>query len=106
MKKLILLIPITLGAFTSTDVFSQTLPCPHFICELDPNLTTYTWTVTGGTIASGQGSNSIEVDWSVVVPGPYQVEIIETDANGCEGDPVLCDVTINPTPITGVITHD
>jgi len=117
MKNILLIVAFTvIASFISTDVFSQALPCPHFICELDPNLTTYAvantpgstylWTVTGGLIASGQGSSSIEVDWSATVPGIYEVEIIETDANGCDGDPVLCDVTINSTPITGVITHD
>lgn len=117
MKRLFLIIAFTITAtLFSTDAFSQALPCPHFICELDPNLTTYAvtntpgstyqWTVLGGLIASGQGSNSIEVDWSAVLPGVYSVEVFETDANGCDGEPVLCDVTINPTPITGVITHD
>jgi hypothetical protein len=117
MKNIFLILAFTvLGLFSSTDVSAQALPCPHFICELDPNLTTYTvtntigstyaWTVTGGLIASGQGTNSIEVDWSATAPGNYEVEILETDVNGCDGDPVLCDVTINPTPITGAITHD
>jgi len=113
MKKLLITVALFLAANAA---FSQALPCPHFICEQDPNQTTYAvantpgstyqWTITGGIIASGQGTNSIQVDWSATAPGNYQVEVLETDANGCEGDPVLCDVTINPTPVTGAITHD
>tara|TARA_R100000951_G_scaffold65374_1_gene55166 strand:- start:344 stop:685 length:342 start_codon:yes stop_codon:yes gene_type:complete len=113
MKKVLITISFFLSAHT---VFSQALPCPHFICEQDPNLTTYTvtntfgstyqWVVAGGNIALGQGTNSIEVDWSGTLPGNYQVEVTETDINGCIGTPVLCDITINPTPVTGAITHD
>ena len=113
MKKII--ITLALGLI-STIGFSQNLPCPDFVCELDPNATTYSvpntagstyaWTVSGGTIIAGQGTNAIQVDWSAVVPGNYAVEVIETDANGCTGSIVLCDVTVNPTPVTGAITHD
>jgi hypothetical protein len=113
MKKLFAILAFGL---CSTFAFSQSLPCPHFICEQDLNQTlyavpatagsTYEWTVTGGTISSGQGTNSIQVDWQPATPGLYLVAVRETDINGCEGQPVTCEVTITPTPVTGVITHD
>lgn len=113
MKKIIL----TFGFMVTSYIgFSQNLPCPHFLCESTPGTTnyqvtntngsTYQWVVTGGVITQGQGTNSIEVDWSVTLPGQYNIEVTETDQNGCIGDPVLCDVTINTTPQTGTITHD
>ncbi|MDA3819172.1 MAG: hypothetical protein PF590_01665, partial [Candidatus Delongbacteria bacterium] len=63
---------------------------------------TYTWTITGGTIASGQGTSSIEVNWgSVGMVG--DVEVVEH--NGCTyGDPVNLTVvihTIQPSSISG-----
>ena len=55
----------------------------------------YNWTISGGgLIASGQGTDQITVDWNSTPGGPYQITVIETDANGCLGDPVIVDVTI------------
>ncbi|MDN5211175.1 T9SS type A sorting domain-containing protein [Fulvivirgaceae bacterium BMA12] len=63
---------------------------------------TYAWSITGGTIDSGQGTNSISVTWgSTGQVGNLMV--IESDG-ACSGDPVSLDVTINtiaPTAITG-----
>jgi hypothetical protein len=113
MKKIIIILSLSLISLAS---YSQNLPCPDFICEADINLTaysvpatvgsTYAWSITGGNIAAGQGTNTIQVDWSATIPGNYSVEVIETDINGCIGVIVLCDVIITPTPITGPITHD
>jgi hypothetical protein len=109
------IITIALIALGSLPALSQTLPCPHFICVADVSPTlyavannpgsTYQWTVTGGTINTGQGTNTIQINWAAV-PGNYQVSVVETDANGCLGTPVQCSVTINPSPVTGIITHD
>ena len=114
MKKLVYIFTLILA--TSTLGYSQNIPCPDFVCESAINLTTYTvpnsagsayvWNITGGNIVAGQGTNTIQVDWSMTIPGNYLVEVIETDLNGCIGNIVLCDVTITPTPITGPITHD
>ncbi len=61
----------------------------------------YTWTITGGIVASGQGSNTITVNWGAVGMAG-QVQVIEN--NGCaDGIPVSLDVDIHPLP-TGSIT--
>jgi len=114
MKKLVYIFTLILA--TSTLGYSQNIPCPDFVCESDVNLTaysvpatagsTYAWNITGGNIVAGQGTNTIQVDWSATVPGNYAVEVIETDINGCIGNVVLCDVTVTPSPTTGPITHD
>jgi hypothetical protein len=48
-----------------------------------PNVSghTYAWTVAGGTITSGQGTNSITVTWGSAGPGYLYVK--ETSAVGC-----------------------
>lgn len=61
---------------------------------------TYLWTVTGGSITGGQGSNSITVDWGAA--GAGSVEVAETDVNGCTDNDVL-NVTINALPTPSVI---
>lgn len=53
----------------------------------------YTWAVTGGTIASGQGSNEVLVDWSD--PGAGSIVVTEMTAQGCENASENFDVTID-----------
>jgi len=113
MKKIAVILFLSLATLAG---YSQNLPCPDFVCESDVNLTAYTvpgtpgstyaWNITGGNIVAGQSTNTIQVDWSATIPGNYAVEVIETDINGCVGNVVLCDITVNATPVTGAITHD
>ena len=65
---------------------------------------TYTWTVTGGTIVTGQGTNSITVNWTTV--GAGTVSVTETiTATGCNAADIKT-VTVNPKPVTSPITHN
>jgi gliding motility-associated-like protein len=45
---------------------------------------TYTWSVDGGDIVSGNGTHSIIVDWKTA-PGLYKVHVIERNIIGCPG---------------------
>jgi hypothetical protein len=65
---------------------------------------TYTWTIAGGTIVSGQGTNSITVNWTTV--GPGNVAVTETITSTTCSAGVTKPVTINPKPITTPITHN
>jgi hypothetical protein len=65
---------------------------------------TYNWTVVGGTIATGQGTNTITVTWTTA--GAGTVSVTETiTASGCTGSNTL-NVTVNPKPVTSPITHN
>jgi subtilisin-like proprotein convertase family protein len=62
---------------------------------------TYNWTVTGGTITAGQGTNSITVTWGAA--GTATVTVTETiTATGCV-QTATRSITLNPNP-TPVIT--
>lgn len=69
-----------------------------------PNLGTgytYTWSTIGG-ITYGQGTDSINVDWSGVPSGftPTGVMVTATDINGCSSLPESIDLQVfNITPI-------
>ncbi len=65
---------------------------------------TYNWTVTGGTIVSGQGTNSITVNWTTVGAGNVSVSQTVT-ATGCNAIANKA-VTVNPKPITTPISHN
>jgi len=54
---------------------------------------TYAWTVTGGTITSGQGSNQVSVLWGY--PGTGTVSVSETSAASCSGTSPVYSVAIN-----------
>ena len=89
---------------------------PSPVCEnINNNVETYTvspvagvtyfWTVSSnGTIVSGQGTNSITVQWNTAGPGTVQVTETYT-STGCTGTNVL-PVTVTPKPTTTPITHN
>ncbi len=63
---------------------------------------TYVWTVTGGAITSGAGTNSITVTWGAAGAGTVQLQETIT-ASGCSVTTAVYNVTINanPTPVIG-----
>lgn len=60
---------------------------------------TYTWTITGGTIASGQGTNTVNVTWNAT--GAKTVKVDES--NGACSVPASANVNPNPV-IAGAAT--
>jgi gliding motility-associated-like protein len=58
----------------------------------------YSWTVTGGMIAGGQGFNSITVNWGAA--GTGTVSVTEYNFFGCMGSTSTLTVVINPSPVT------
>ena len=67
----------------------------------DPSAT-YTWSVNGGIIASGQGTQQITVDWGTA--GSGSVSVTETNSTNCPSQPFVLNVTVNPVPVTSPIT--
>ena len=59
-----------------------------------PAATTYTWLVNGGTIASGQGTPAITVNWGVASTGGY-VKVFRLNAQGCSSDTTTLPIVIN-----------
>ncbi|MFH0867235.1 MAG: hypothetical protein V1904_13655, partial [Bacteroidota bacterium] len=60
----------------------------------------YQWTITGGTQATGTLTNSISVTWgSVGMAG--KVKVLESNSCGSD-DPVTLDVNIHPLPVSDI----
>ena len=59
---------------------------------------TYTWFATGGNVGTGQGTNTVNIQWGAA--GVGQVSVIELDSMFCEGPTVTLDVTIGTS--TGI----
>ncbi|MBL4651386.1 MAG: hypothetical protein JKY53_00775, partial [Flavobacteriales bacterium] len=69
----------------------------------------YSWLVNGGTVASGQGTNSITVDWSQGTLG--EVSVSPTSKNGCPSDPInllvnIIDIVIDAGRDTSICVGD
>ena len=101
MKKLITILLVLFGLTT----YGQTTINPDTVCAnatgeqyfvTNTSTSTYQWTITGGgALQTGQGTNSITVDWGGVSGlFPNAVEVIETNASNCPGAPVLLDVFV------------
>ncbi len=67
---------------------------------------TYTWVLSGGgTITTGQGTSTIQVNWTSV--GDYILTVTETLTNTtlCIGNPVILNIIVDAVP-TAAITPD
>lgn len=62
---------------------------------------TYTWTVVGGNIDGGQGTNSISATWGVA---SGSVCLFETNSTGCISQTVCKSITVQDIPNTSAIT--
>lgn len=63
---------------------------------------TYTWTSPAGTsITSGQGTNSVTIDWG---SGSGPVSVTTSSALGCASNPSSCTVTVSTPPVAAFDT--
>jgi len=71
----------------------------------ESGMTNYVWTITGGNITFGAGTNSITVTWTNV--GAQTLTVTYTNTNGCNPlVPTSYTVTVNPLPNTSPIYHN
>ncbi|MBF9237787.1 gliding motility-associated C-terminal domain-containing protein [Hymenobacter sp. BT683] len=59
-----------------------------------PAASAYTWLIRGGTIASGQGTAAITVDWGTATTGAY-LKVFRLNAEGCASDTFTLPIIIN-----------
>ncbi len=73
--------------------------CTSIVC------TPYNWSVTGGTIISGAGTQCIKVKWNFPYSGPTTVRLATPGCTQCSGTTVLnVPVMYTNLPITGPVT--
>jgi hypothetical protein len=64
----------------------------------EPGMTSYNWSVVGGTITAGAGTNSITVTWNTV--GTQSLSVNYTTLSGCSAvSPVSYPVTVLALPV-------
>lgn len=71
----------------------------YYVNNSNPN-STYQWSITNGTLVTGQGNDTATIDWPTA--GAGTITVIETTTTGCRSHPVVLPVTINTllTPAT------
>ncbi|MCC6817988.1 MAG: gliding motility-associated C-terminal domain-containing protein [Bacteroidia bacterium] len=92
------------------DLIAETIQGDTDLCENTINMvysvpkspnTTYAWSVTGGVITSGQGSNSITIDWGLAGSGTvsmYETSYDSVNSRVCVSNLVLRNINIRPFP--------
>lgn len=104
MKKVILLLLLFVSMFFTYEMTAQITTNPDTVCVgtigepywvANTVGSSYNWVVSGGggILQTGQGTNSITVDWGNT-PGLYTgaITVTETDLNGCIGTAVILDI--------------
>jgi hypothetical protein len=77
------------------------------IYTTDTGMTSYVWTVVGGTITAGGNatSNTVTITWDGT--GTYSVSVNYTNPKGCGAtNPTVVPVTVDPLPPTSPIYHN
>ncbi len=97
------------GAYQDTTIIINPVPLPvimqgdTILCEGDSLQvystlvtagSTYNWNITGGSILSGQGADSVHVNWGTSSGGT--ISVTETNSFGCTSDSTVSVVVINP----------
>jgi len=98
MKTLLTLLFLILG----TSVYAQQgFACPDTVCANDsvnywvqntPG-STYNWTLSGGGTLINSSSNQVAINWGQA-NGTYTLTVVETNSQGCIGQPVTCSIEI------------
>ncbi len=92
---------VVVKARPTPTIFGDTAVCKgttSVIYQTEADQTSYTWTITGGTITSGATSKDATVTWTTV--GENLIKVNYTNANGCRAlSSTEYTVTVDPLPV-------
>jgi hypothetical protein len=102
-------LPVTVNAIPTTPVITgNATPCAGisqtYTVPAIPGASIYNWTITGGSITSGNGTNTVQVLWFDNIPSG---SLCVTALNTCGSSTQTCyAVTISPSLPLPIITGD
>ena len=82
----------------STDPYSQTVQVYTYTATAG---STYEWTIVGGDILEGNGTNELSVVWNA--GGAGSVCVTETNADGCSGEQECLIVDVNLSSVSEML---
>lgn len=62
----------------------------------------YSWSVTNGTVVNGQGTSQVNVRWNENTGVTGTVSVTETSVDGCKGDIVNKPINLSPSSIINI----
>lgn len=68
----------------------------NVIYSTEPNMTNYTWNISGGTIVSGNGTNTVTVVWNT--NGNQTISVNYSNGVCMANSPTVLNVTVGPPP--------
>ncbi len=94
--------PVTVNALPLPVITGPVLACasvPGNVYSTTAGMSNYIWTISlGGTIVSGQGTNSVIVTWDAA--GARTLAVIYTNVNSCTAQiPGVINVAVDPFPV-------
>ncbi|MEI7615033.1 MAG: hypothetical protein WCK63_19205, partial [Betaproteobacteria bacterium] len=100
---------VTVNALPQPLISGLASPCesvPGNIYSTAAGMSNYNWSISaGGTISSGQGTNSILVKWNT--QGVNTLSVTYTDVNACAAPvPGLLAIDVHPYPVANAGTDD
>lgn len=106
MKKLFTLFAIMFAVAFTREASAQTdtvcvnsSSVPYSVTQTTGS--TYAWSISGGGTLSASTGNAISVNWGST-PDLYTLQVTETSASGCIGDPVTLNVRVLPLPTASI----
>lgn len=112
--RLLKLALITLFITIGSHLFAQSTVAPDTVCAgangkiykvSGLSGSTYSWSITNGTKASGGNSDSISINWSAT-PGIDTLKVVEINFMGCPGDTVKLAVVRLAPPTVNISGTD
>jgi trimeric autotransporter adhesin len=92
--------PVTVTNAANPTITGQSSMCVnsgYYYYTTEAGMSNYAWTISGGSITWGQGTNQVQVIWTS--PGAQSVSVNYTIGNGCPApSPTVFPVTVNPMP--------
>lgn len=87
--------PVITGNIVGNATVIQSSMEIYFIDDTSNSI--FNWEITGGDVISGQGLDSVKVQWGQV--GKGKIKVVEIDTNGGSGDTVGLEVEVGSTDI-------
>jgi len=95
--------PVTVNPRPSPSLGGQNNACvgSSWIYTTEAGMSNYTWTVTGGNITAGAGTDAVTVQWTTT--GAQNISVNYTNSFNCEGlTPFSRTVNVHPLPVPSI----
>jgi hypothetical protein len=93
---------VVIGAPDPSTIIGDNIVCANSTrtYQTTPGLNSYLWSVIGGSISSGQSTESVMVDWGA---NPQSIYVNYSNPNGCSSTPATKSITLQNITVPTII---